>query len=212
MKKKLAVFLFVFAAALLVVAACKKDVAVTSVEIGSGEGSAWVKTEVFEKTVGDGAFIISARVLPDNATNKKVTWAIIGDNADGCAIDADGRFTLGAGAGSVTVKATAAANGLSVTAVVNISAQAQPGQSALDRIEITTQPAKTAYIAGQTFSADGLSVTAVYADGTSKAVAAYSVSKTASLAVTDTKITISYTENNITKTADVAITVTAKTL
>lgn len=77
----------------------------------------------------------------------------------------------------------------------------------LASIEITTQPAKTVYTVGDTFDKTGMEVTAKYSDQTSRSVTNYIWAPTGALAITDTAVTISYTENSITKTAEVPVTV-----
>lgn len=74
-------------------------------------------------------------------------------------------------------------------------------------IAITTPPTKVAYSEGETFDATGMVVTATYSNETSKAVTTYTTSPNTALATTDTKITVSYTEGEVTKTAEQAITV-----
>ena len=70
-------------------------------------------------------------------------------------------------------------------------------------IEVTTQPAKTAYIEGETFDAAGMVVKLVYSDSTSKVITDYTVDKTGPLTLSDNKVTVSYGEF----TAEVTITV-----
>ncbi|MDR1092836.1 MAG: bacterial Ig-like domain-containing protein [Clostridiales bacterium] len=77
----------------------------------------------------------------------------------------------------------------------------------LSGIEIGDPPSKTVYTAGEIFDPAGMTVTARYSDGSSEAVAGYTY-KTDALVAGDTKITVTYTKDGVTKTADVAITVT----
>ena len=85
------------------------------------------------------------------------------------------------------------------TTVVEVSAVELTG------IEITAQPTKTEYFAGETFDPAGMVVTAKYNDGSSKAVTDYTVDKT-ELAIGDTAVTVSYDG----KTATVSISVSEK--
>lgn len=62
----------------------------------------------------------------------------------------------------------------------------------LTKIEVTEQPAKTQYIAGEAFDASGMEVTAVYSDGSRKVVTDYTYSPTGALTSADKNITISY--------------------
>lgn len=78
----------------------------------------------------------------------------------------------------------------------------------LTSIAITTNPTKTAYYAGEVFNPAGMVVTASYSSGSPKAVSGYTYPTSALVAGT-TSIEISYTELEVTKTANVAITVTA---
>lgn len=80
--------------------------------------------------------------------------------------------------------------------------------AALESISVTTAPAKTVYVEGETFDPAGMVVTARYSDGSEGAVTEYSVSPSGALTVADTSVTISYTENGVTETATQAITVT----
>ena len=79
--------------------------------------------------------------------------------------------------------------------------------NALDCIEITTAPDTTAYTAGQKFDPAGMVITAKYFNAPEAVVTNYTISPSGGLATTDTSVTISYTEGNITKTATQAITV-----
>ena len=78
----------------------------------------------------------------------------------------------------------------------------------LTGIAITVPPAKTAYKAGETFDPAGMVVTATYSNGATLKCTGYNYEPSTALRVSDTKVTIQYTENGVTKTADQAITVT----
>ena len=60
------------------------------------------------------------------------------------------------------------------------------------KIEVTKQPIKTEYIEGQTFDKTGMVVKATYLDGTEKEITDYKITKTESLKIGDTTITIEY--------------------
>jgi len=79
----------------------------------------------------------------------------------------------------------------------------------LEGITITTAPTTTVYTEGQSFDPAGMVVTATYSDNSSADVKTYTVSPSGALATTDTIVTISYTEDGVTKTATQAITVSA---
>lgn len=78
----------------------------------------------------------------------------------------------------------------------------------LSGIEVTEPPTKVEYVAGELFDATGMIITATYTSGSKVDVRGYTCSPSVALKTTDTKITISYTENGVTKTATQNITVT----
>ena len=77
----------------------------------------------------------------------------------------------------------------------------------LASIEISNPPTKTAYKYGEVFSPAGMAVTARYTDGQSRTVTGYTYSPTGALKLSETTITVSYTEGDVTKTTTQAITV-----
>ncbi len=84
-----------------------------------------------------------------------------------------------------------------------------PGNNTVElaSIAITTAPEKVEYVVGESFSNAGMVVTATYSDESSKAVTTYTWSPMGALAMSDTSITVSYTESGVTKTAIQEITV-----
>lgn len=77
----------------------------------------------------------------------------------------------------------------------------------LTGISITTQPNTTTYAVGGNFDSTGMVVTAIYDTGATKEVTGFTLSpRTFSSAGTKT-VTISYTENGVTKTATLSVTV-----
>ncbi|MBP5608857.1 MAG: InlB B-repeat-containing protein, partial [Lachnospiraceae bacterium] len=80
----------------------------------------------------------------------------------------------------------------------------------LNSISINKAPAKTEYVEGEIFDPTGMEVSANYTDGSSKTVSGYTITPSANLTASDNKITVSYTEDGITCTADVAIKVKAE--
>ena len=80
----------------------------------------------------------------------------------------------------------------------------------LNSISINKAPAKTEYVEGEVFDPAGMEVSANYTDGSSKTVSGYTITPSANLTTSDNKITVSYTEDGITCTADVAIKVKAE--
>ena len=83
----------------------------------------------------------------------------------------------------------------------------QVAEKVLEKIEITTNPNKTAYEEGEKFDKTGMVVTAIYSDSSKETVTDYTYMPTGSLTKNDTKITITYKN----KTATVTITVKEKT-
>ena len=107
---------------------------------------------------------------------------------------------------SVTVGYTE--DGITKTTTVPITVN----KKSLSKIDVTTQPSKTTYIEGQNFDKVGMKVTATYSDGTSKEVTNYTITDGNNLTVAKTSVTVSYTEDGVTKTTTVPITVNKKSL
>ena len=107
---------------------------------------------------------------------------------------------------SVTVGYTE--DGITKTTTVPITVN----KKSLSKIDVTTQPSKTTYIEGQNFDKAGMKVTATYSDGTSKEVTNYTITDGNNLTVGKTSVTVSYTEEGVTKTTTVPITVNKKSL
>lgn len=84
------------------------------------------------------------------------------------------------------------------------------GQATLKEIKIEEEPTKTIYSVGEKFSPAGMVVKAIYSDGTEKEIEDYTYSPIGDLSTLSTKITISYTENGVTKTATQKITIKAE--
>ena len=79
----------------------------------------------------------------------------------------------------------------------------------LESIAVTTPPDKTEYAEGESFDPTGMVVTATYGDGSTAEITDYTYEPTGALTPDDTEITITYTENGVTKTVTVSITVRA---
>lgn len=77
----------------------------------------------------------------------------------------------------------------------------------LQKIEITTLPTKQSYSEGDNFDKAGMVVTATYNDGTTKEVTNYEITDGNNLTAGKTSVTISYTENGVTKEVAQGITV-----
>ena len=129
----------------------------------------------------------------DNGTTKEVTGYTVTDGNN-----------LTIGKTSVTISYTE--NGVTKTVTQAITVK----QKTLSSIRITTAPSKTTYMQGQNFDTTGMKVTATYDNGTEKEVTGYTVTDGNNLALGKTSVTISYTENGVTKTVTQAITVTQK--
>lgn len=77
----------------------------------------------------------------------------------------------------------------------------------LSEIKVVTKPNKTDYIVGENFNSTGMVIKAKYEDGTEKNVTNYTITNGSNLDTTQKYVTISYTEDGITKTTKQAITV-----
>ena len=80
-------------------------------------------------------------------------------------------------------------------------------EKTLSEIIIEKAPTKTEYTVGEKFDKTGMVVKAKYSDGSSKEITDYKYSPEGELKETDAKITISYTEKEVTKTIEQNITV-----
>lgn len=78
----------------------------------------------------------------------------------------------------------------------------------LQSITVTTLPTKTTYWSGDTLNTSGMVVEVSYDNGVTKPITAYICNPTV-LDNNTTSITVSYTENNVTKTTSFAVTVKA---
>ena len=74
----------------------------------------------------------------------------------------------------------------------NDSAHLMAFGSAIEKIEITTAPNKTSYIAGETFDPSGMVVTATYANGKTRDITRYVSWNEAPLTTEDAAFTISF--------------------
>lgn len=91
-----------------------------------------------------------------------------------------------------------------------VSCMAAPAGLSLKSISVTKNPDKMVYIEGETFDPTGMVVQATYYDSTTKNVEGYTWQPFNALSLSDTKVTIYYTENSVTKTTDFSITVTSR--
>lgn len=82
-------------------------------------------------------------------------------------------------------------------------------QASLSSITLDTTNVQTTFSVGDTFNYTGLVVTAHYTDSSSKTVTPSSVSTPSTATTGDKSVTVTYTENDVAKTANYTITVTA---
>lgn len=92
------------------------------------------------------------------------------------------------------------------TVKVTIGEEQEPQEiKILSKIEISKKPNKIEYNVGDKFDKNGMKIIAIYTDGSSKEVTNYTYNPSGNLKATDKRITISYTEGNITKTKTIEI-------
>lgn len=77
-------------------------------------------------------------------------------------------------------------------------------------IRVTTEPNKKNYLSGDNFDKSGMKIVSTYSDGSTKEITDYKVIDGTNLTAGKTSVTISYTENGITKETTQNITVTEK--
>ena len=139
----------------------------------------------------------------DNSTDDVTDKATVDTSA--CNMDA---------AGTYTVTVTYTENGVTKTDTFDITVQdagVEPGEAVLTGISVTP-PATTTYTAGDELNLDGLEVMAMYSDNTSKDVTAEAEVDTSACdmdAAGTYTVTVTYTENGVTKTDTFDITVKA---
>ena len=139
----------------------------------------------------------------DNSTDDVTDKATVDTSA--CNMDA---------AGTYTVTVTYTENGVTKTDTFDITVQdagVEPGEAVLTGISVTP-PATTTYTAGDELNLDGLEVMAMYSDNTSKDVTAEAEADTSACdmdAAGTYTVTVTYTENGVTKTDTFDITVKA---
>ena len=144
-------------------------------------------------------------VLPDGVTNPNVTsYTIETDTITLQAVSREGyTFTGWFDAETGGNKVTSIAQG-------STGAKTLYAQWWTFSLQVTGTPSKTLYYVGDSLDTTGLTVTATYSDGSSKTVSGWTVSGFSSESVSlGSKLTISYTEGGLTKTADVGFYVAA---
>ncbi len=136
---------------------------------------------------------------------------VLGADAEGLTFSPE-EFTE---AGPQTVTVLYTVGNVTQTASVNVTVSEKAEVPAvLTGIEITTLPAKTEYEVGDTFDPEGMVVTASYDKEDPKEVALNKLTFTPELfsEAGDQTVTVSYTENGVTKEAELQVTVTEKTV
>ena len=119
----------------------------------------------------------------------------------------EGSVLTGAAEGTVTIKAEQAATGSYNVGEATATITVNPALI-LSSIAITTEPTKTTYSEGETFDPTGMVVTATYNDNSTEDVTSLcTFSPATALTLSDTELTVGYTENGVTKTVIQAITV-----
>ncbi len=186
-----------------------------------------VKLNASSKTITVGKTVkLKATVTPKNAYNKKVKWKT--SNKKTATVSTKG-VVKGIKAGTATITATAA-DGSKKKASCKVTVKAKstpvpspspnpdpgpnpPASAALSGLAVTKAPAKTAYLAGDTFDPSGMEVTASYSDKTTKVIdaKAYTYAPNTALKLTDKQIVITYKEGDVAKTAVTPITVSERT-
>ena len=96
--------------------------------------------------------------------------------------------------------------------MTNGSATAKLTVKVLSGISVKTAPSKVSYFAGENFSKSGMVVVAAYSDGSTKTITDYTITDGNNLTPGKKNVTVSYTENGVTKTTTQAITVTEKVM
>ncbi|GEM_PF-543919 len=126
-------------------------------------------------------------------------------------------FTIDSGlSGCTGIKITYVTKGGGNWGIMTVSWSAEYSsgeeEKTLDSITLDTSDAPTTFNVGDTFSYEGLSVTANYDDGTDDIVSPTSVSTPNMSTAGEKTVTVSYTKGGVTKTATYTITVNAVTL
>ena len=134
---------------------------------------------------------------------KTVTW--LSDDPTIATVDRNTGLVTAAKAGSTKIYAME--NGVIVD-THNITVK----DRVLTEIKITKLPTKTTYNSGDLFKTAGMEVTAVFDNGDEKVITDYTYTPSGALDAKDTKVTVSAKIGEVTKTADVAVTVNEITI
>jgi hypothetical protein len=163
------------------------------------------------ETIAGATLTLKAEIIDgDKKTKNPVYIWTIESDALGAAIEPNGAecvVAVGAIAGSIKVSVSLEVDGSKTdNIVINIK------EKSLQSVSVERAPDKTAYVEGELFDPTGLVVKANY-EFLSETVANYSLSVTGrALTTSDSAVTVSYTRNGVTRTAEISITVTARSL
>jgi len=103
-------------------------------------------------------------------------------------------------AGEKTVTVTYTENGVTKTADFKVTVKEKPADVTLESIAVTGS-IKAEYWVGEDLDTAGMTVTANYSNGSSKTVTGYTVSGFDSATAGEKTVTVTYTEDGVTKTA-----------
>ncbi|MEE0980140.1 MAG: bacterial Ig-like domain-containing protein [Acutalibacteraceae bacterium] len=115
------------------------------------------------------------------------------------------------GSQNITVSYTEGEITKTASFLVTVNKKAEnPIKKELEGIILTSKPSKITYTVGDTLSTSGMVVQATYSDGSKKNVTGYTCSPTKLSTEGSQKVTVSYTDGSITKTALFLVTVNKK--
>jgi hypothetical protein len=167
-------------------------------EMALAEGYAAASTAAYTLT-GTGTVIVTAYSDTD-----KIAWNNASKTLSIAAGLVAGEYKITLTASNGTAPDATLEFTLTVTAIVQLAT--------MTSIAVTTPPAKTDYTAGEALDLTGMVVTAYYSDGSSRAVTGYTADPAdgAVLGIVGTQtVSVSYTEDGVTKTASTNVTVNA---
>lgn len=139
-------------------------------------------------------------VTPEDATNKNIKWTSSNPNV----AKIENGMVTAISEGTATITAITEDGNYEALCEIIVD------KVKLEKILITTPPLKTTYKSGENFDKTGMVIKAYYNNGTSKEITEYIIKDGKNLKVGKKDITISYTEDNITKTVPQTITVKQK--
>ena len=173
------------------------------------------RTDTFTVTVNAPSLTkIAVKTMPDKTTYTvgenfdQTGLTLAAAYADGSTKTVSGGFTCSGfsstTAGTKTVTVSYTEGGVTKTTTFTVTVTA----AALTKIAVKTMPDKTTYTVGENFSQTGLTLTATYADGSTKTVSnGFTCTGFSSTTAGTKTITVSYTEGGVTKTTTFTVTV-----